>query len=229
MSRSGFFFPGLFACFAISFGVAVYAPHSQLGALLPSFKDEDGLITDVYPVAQSGNAATGRDVYIAQGCQACHSQVVRGSESADIDRGWGVRRTVARDYIFEAPPVLGYSRIGPDLTNVGSDKWRNEPENDTLRPEHRDRAWQLKHLYYPKAVVKGSNMPSYAYLFEERKISGSPSPDALVLPAHLAPKAGFEIVPSADAKALVAYLASLNRSSPLKEAGAMAVVAPLKK
>ena len=72
-------------------------------------------------------------------------------------------------------------------------------------------------------------MPSYAYLFDERKISGSPSPDALVLPAHLAPKAGFEIVPSADAKALVAYLASLNRSSPLKEAGAMAVVAPLKK
>ncbi|RFC45544.1 MAG: cytochrome c oxidase cbb3-type subunit 2 [Verrucomicrobia bacterium] len=125
--------------------------------------------------------------------------------------------------------MLGASRIGPDLTNVGSEKWRNEPENDTLRPEKRDRAWQLKHLYYPKAVVKDSNMPSYAYLFEERKISGHPSTDALVLPANLAPKAGFEIVPSADAKALVSYLASLNRSSPLKEAGVIAVAAPVKK
>jgi cytochrome c oxidase cbb3-type subunit 2 len=62
-------------------------------------------------------------------------------------------------------------------------------------------------------------MPSYRHLFEKRKISGSSSPDKLDLPAHLSPGAGFEIVPSAEAKALVAYLASLDRSFPLKEAG----------
>jgi cytochrome c oxidase cbb3-type subunit 2 len=229
MSRSGSFFTGLFACFALSFGVAVLAPHYQVGALVPSFKEEDGLISDVYPNAVSGNAANGRRVYISEGCQACHSQVVRGNESADIERGWGVRRTVARDYIFEEPPVLGASRLGPDLSNVGSEKWRNEPELDKVRPLKRDAAWQFHHLYHPTAVVKGSNMPSYTHLFEKKKISGQPSPDALVLAGALAPEAGFEIVPTADAKSLVAYLSSLNRSSPLKEAGAVAAAAPSKK
>ena len=229
MSRSGSFFTGLFACFALSFGTAVLAPHYQIGGLLPSFKEEDGVISDVYPNAVSGNAANGRRVYIAEGCQACHSQVVRGSESADIDRGWGVRRTVARDYIFEEPPVIGATRLGPDLTNVGSEKWRNEPELDKVRPAKRDSAWQYLHLYHPTAVVKGSNMPSYKHLFERRKISGHPSSDALALGDHLAPEPGFEIVPSADAKALIAYLSSLNRSSPLKEAGAIAAAPPSKK
>lgn len=229
MSRSGSFFIGLFGCFALSFGVAVLAPHYQVGTLVPSFKEEDGMISEVYPVAQGGSAANGRGVYIAEGCQACHSQVVRGSESADIDRGWGARRTVARDYIFEAPPVLGASRLGPDLANVGSEKWRNEPELDRVKPSKRDAAWQLLHLYQPTAVVKTSNMPAYRHLFEKRKISGKPSPDALSLPDGLAPESGFEIVPSADAKALVAYLSSLNRSTPLKEAGAVAAAAPAKK
>ena len=229
MSRSGSFFTGLFACFALSFGVAVLAPHYQIGTLIPSFKEEDGVISDVYPTAPGGNAANGRSVYISEGCQACHSQVVRGSESADIERGWGVRRTVARDYIFELPPVLGSTRLGPDLANVGSDKWRNEPELDKVRPSKRDSAWQFLHLYHPTAVVKGSNMPSYAHLFEKRKVSGHASLDALKLPVDLAPERGFEIIPTADAKALVAYLSSLNRSSPLKEAGAVAAVAPSKK
>lgn len=230
MSRSGSFFIGLFGCFSLSFGVAVLAPHYQLGTLAPSFKEEEGMISEVYPVAQGGNAANGRAVYISEGCQSCHSQVVRGSESADIERGWGVRRTVARDYIFEMPPVIGASRLGPDLANVGSENWRNEPELDKVKPSKRDTAWQLLHLYQPTAVVKTSNMPSYRHLFQKRKVSNKPSPDALSLSGPLAPEPGFEIVPSAEAKALVAYLSSLNRSTPLKEAGAVAAAAaPMKK
>ena len=49
--------------------------------------------------------------------------------------------------------------------------------------------------------------------------------DALALPAEMAPAEGFEVVPKAEAKSLVAYLLSLNRSHPLKEAGAVAVAA----
>ncbi len=229
MSRSGFLFPGLLACFAVSIGATVLLPHMQLGTLTPSFKEEEGQISEVYPVASVSTATNGRDVYISQGCQACHSQVIRGTETADVDRGWGARRTVARDYIFDAPPVLGAARIGPDLTNVGSSKWRNEPEGDPVRPEKRDAAWQYLHLYHPKAVIHSSNMPAYTDLFAKHKISGSPSPDALKLPANLAPEPGYEIVPTADAKALVVYLSSLDRSHPLKEAGVVAAAAPTKK
>ncbi len=229
MSRSGNFFPGLLACFAVSFGVSVLAPHNQIGSLSASYKEEDKVISDIYPNKVGGAAARGREVYVSEGCQTCHSQVVRGSESADIDRGWGVRRTVARDYIYELPPVLGSGRLGPDLANVGAATWRNEPEGDLVKPHKRDAAWHLAHLYQPTLVIRGSNMPSYRHLFETRKISGSASPEALPLTGSLKPDDGFEVVPTAEAKALVAYLASLDRSFPLKEAGPVSAAAPVKK
>lgn len=225
MSRISSLFTGLSACFAISLGVCVLLPQAQLGSLSPDFKEEDGKISDVYPTPSGGIAAAGREVYVSQGCQTCHSQVVRGAETADMERGWGARRTVARDYLFENPPVLGSRRLGPDLANVGSSGWRNEPADDQVRPAKRDAAWHYLHLYHPTAIVKASNMPSYKSLFDLRKVTGAASLDALALPAEMAPPAGFELVPKAEAKSLVAYLLSLDRSHPLKEAGAVAVAA----
>ena len=225
MSRSSTLFAGLAACFALSLGLCVLLPQAQLGSLSPDFKEEDGRITEVYPTFAGGIAAAGREVYISQGCQACHSQVVRGAETTDMERGWGVRRTVARDYLFENPPVLGVRRIGPDLANIGAQGWRNEPADDTARPAKRDATWHFLHLYHPTAIIKVSNMPAYKGLFQLRKITGAPSLDALSLPAEMAPAEGFEVVPKAEAKSLVAYLLSLNRSHPLKEAGAVAVAA----
>jgi cbb3-type cytochrome oxidase cytochrome c subunit len=122
----------------------------------------------------------------------------------DIARGWGKRRTVAQDYLFDYPVQLGSLRIGPDLANVG------------LRPA--DATWHLLHLYAPQTMVKGSLMPPYRFLFEIRETGGQPSPDALPLPADLAPKPGYEVVPKPEAKQLVAYLMSLRADTPLLEA-----------
>ena len=57
-------------------------------------------------------------------------------------------------------------------------------------------------------------MPSYRYLFDKRKISGQRSVDALDVPVE----DGWEVVPKPEAKELVGYLLSLDRSHPLKEA-----------
>ena len=62
-------------------------------------------------------------------------------------------------------------------------------------------------------------MPSYKFLFETRKIAGQEDADALKLTGDLAPPAGYEIVPTSDARQLVAYLTTLDHSHPLKEAG----------
>ena len=122
----------------------------------------------------------------------------------DIARGWGLRRSVAADYLFDTPPLLGSQRVGPDLANVG------------LRlPEAN---WQLVHLYNPRAEVKGSAMPPYRFLFVTRKVGAQPSADALVFPAGFAPKAGYEVIPTDDARAVVAYLQSLRVEVPLFEA-----------
>lgn len=122
----------------------------------------------------------------------------------DIAWGWGQRRTVAQDYLFDDPVQLGARRIGPDLANIGM--------------RRADSNWQLRHLYAPQGEVKGSTMPPYRFLFETRKIKGAPSPDALNLPAEFAPPAGSEVVPTEDARMLVAYLLSLHAGAPLFEA-----------
>ncbi len=230
MSHSGIIFPGIIACFAVSLAATVIIPNSQLGSLSPEIKEEDGRFVDAYPVADLSLAARGKEVYVSQGCQSCHTQVVRGNDTADVERGWGVRKTVPRDYLFENPPLVGAGRLGPDLANVGSTAWRNEPADDPYKPVKRDAAWQMLHLYHPTAVSKLSNMPSYSFLFQKHRIAGSGDKDALTnLPKTLLPEDGFEIVPSADVKALVAYLLSLDRSHSLKEAPAVAASAPAHK
>jgi cytochrome c oxidase cbb3-type subunit 2 len=60
-------------------------------------------------------------------------------------------------------------------------------------------------------------MPAYKFLYEKRPIGGQPSDDALHLRGDEAPAEGWEIVPTYDAKCLVAYLMSLNQSHPLPE------------
>ena len=215
MKRSTLLLAGIVGSFAFSAFALVLVPQMQLGGMQPQFGDDEGKIVDIYPIENRGMQA-GRAVYISEGCVYCHSQQVRDVQNGtDVERGWGVRRTVARDYLFEVPPLLGSSRIGPDLANVGSAKWRNEPadENPQYKPAKRDAAWELLHLYNPRTISKDSNMPSYRYLFEERKISGQRSEEALDVPT----RDGYEIVPKAEARALVGYLLSLDKSHALKE------------
>jgi cytochrome c oxidase cbb3-type subunit 2 len=230
MSRSTSLFAGLLGSFAVSCVVLVLVPQAQLGGLQPNFTEEDGKFSDLYPI-QNAAVEKGRAVYAAEGCIQCHSQQVRDSHNgADIERGWGVRRTVARDYLYEQPPFLGSVRNGPDLANVGAPSWRNEFKGDTEAPAKRNAAWHYLHLYSPSLALAQigkaggnpteGNQPPYRYLFEERKISGQPAADALKLSGEAAPKEGYEIVPTPKAKALVAYLLTLDRSHDLKEASA---------
>ncbi len=89
-------------------------------------------------------------------------------------------------------------------------------------------AWHHLHLYNPRSVLAGStsNMPSFAFLYEKRRVGGEVAADALKLTGNDAPEEGWEIVPSYDAKCLVAYLMSLDQSHELKEAKGAAAPAP---
>jgi cbb3-type cytochrome oxidase cytochrome c subunit len=81
-------------------------------------------------------------------------------------------------------------------------------------------AWHHRHLYSPRSVNPDngdSTMPAYRFLYEKHQIAGERSADALELSGRDAPPPGWEIVPSYEAKCLVAYLMSLDQSHPLKE------------
>jgi cbb3-type cytochrome oxidase cytochrome c subunit len=79
-------------------------------------------------------------------------------------------------------------------------------------------AWHHVHLYAPRSINPDSNMPSYRFLYRKRRITGERAADALQLSGRDAPPEGWEIVPTFDAKCVVAYLMGLNQSHPLKEA-----------
>lgn len=130
---------------------------------------------------------------------------------ADISRGWGLRHSVAEDFLWDNPVQLGSIRVGPDLANVG------------LRYPLE---WQLAHLYAPQSEVKNSTMPPFRFLFKVQKIGATLSPDALQLPADSAPPAGEEVVPTEDAKNLAAYLLSLRADVALHDAPFTTPAAP---
>ncbi|MGO8837892.1 MAG: cbb3-type cytochrome c oxidase subunit II [Limisphaerales bacterium] len=132
------------------------------------------------------------------------AEVHMSATGPDIARGWGMRQSVAEDYLYDLPVQLGSLRAGPDLMNIGV----RDP----------DANWQLTHLYAPSVVVKGSTMPPFRYLFELRKIGAAPSPDALQFPKDFVLPAGYEVVPTPEARELAAYLLSLRANAPLYSA-----------
>jgi cytochrome c oxidase cbb3-type subunit 2 len=270
-------FLGIFGTFAFSWAGLTLIPNYQIGHLDPQ-SDEEG--TDIYPVPKSGMAERGARIYAANGCNYCHSQQVRADYAAsDIDRKWGVRRSAPRDYIFERPALLGKTRKGPDLSNVGSrapsedqspspspspapaslspsaSSVANAPAPATGAspapaapspvasptpspapspasvastadttvgpsggPPAYSAAWHHLHLYSPRSLTLDSNMPAYHFLYEKRRVTGERSADALKVSIPDASPDEWEIVPSYDAKCLVAYLMSLDQSHELKEA-----------
>jgi cytochrome c oxidase cbb3-type subunit 2 len=152
----------------------------------------------------------GREVYVANGCSYCHTQQVR---PLDADKVFG-RPSAPGDFKYQTPELLGSERTGPDLTNIGG----RQPSS----------VWQYIHLYNPRAVVPESIMPSFNWLFEV--VAQSPAGMSPVpLPSNYAPARGV-VVPTHQAEALIAYLASLKQpplpasEAPSRESAASAPV-----
>lgn len=140
----------------------------------------------------------GREVYVSLGCVYCHSQQPRSPEQApDGVRGWG-RPSIAADYTYDRPHLLGTMRTGPDLLNVGA------------RLPSRD--WHLTHLYQPRAILDWSIMPAYPFLFEHKEAAG-PGDIVVALPPKYAPTSGV-IIAKQEALDLTVYLQSLDRTYP---------------
>ncbi|RKT98816.1 cytochrome-c oxidase [Burkholderia sp. Nafp2/4-1b] len=141
----------------------------------------------------------GRLTYVSLGCVYCHSQQPRApSLGPDALRGWG-RQSVPADYAYDYPHLLGVSRTGPDLFNIGA----RQPSV----------TWHLVHLYQPRAVSPGSVMPAYPFLF---RITTEPNPKdkVVALPPQFEPARG-KVIATQEALDLVDYLTSLNHTYPV--------------
>ena len=175
-------------------------PNAQLWSLEP-VELEDG---QQYPLDPSARIEAGRNVYISLGCLYCHSQQVRPDNyGSDLARGWGNRRSVPLDYLYDDPHLTGTMRTGPDLFNIGE----RQP-SDT---------WHHLHLYDPETYSPGSTMPPFPFLYEtyrEEELTPALRAQAYELPEGFGDEERF-IVPKADAINLVEYLKSLQHSMDL--------------
>ena len=107
----------------------------------------------------------------------------------------------------------GSSPVAPSAQTPGA-PW---PIQTAGLPPMYSAAWHHVHLYAPRSINPDSNMPSYRFLYEKRRIAGERSAEAVQLSPSDAPPDGWEVVPTYDAKCVVAYLMGLNQSHPLKD------------
>ena len=207
MNRAPLIFLGIFFAVAFSWTGIVLTNHLSYAKLQPVYDENEG---KAFPQPIPGDAQRGAEVYRDLGCVYCHTQQVRQpGYGTDIDRGWGERGSVARDYIHEKRVYLGTMRTGPDLRNVGA-RFAGEG----------GREWHIKHFYNPAEISKitvdgkeyGSIMPPFRFLFETRPILGEPSARSVqhLLPQKDQPPAGSEIVLTRRGEDLIAYLLSLK-------------------
>src|SRR5207248_2078145 len=88
------------------------------------------------------------------------------------------------------------------------------PNPNEIPPAYSE-AWHHRHLYSPQSIspeTRDSIMPAYHFLYEKRRITGERSADALPLTGADGPPAGWEVVPTYEAKCLVAYLMAQDQS-----------------
>ncbi len=105
----------------------------------------------------------GRNIYIREGCYACHSQMVRPFRD-EVER-YG-HYSLAAESIYDHPFQWGSKRTGPDLARVGG-RYSDE--------------WHVQHMKDPRAVVPESVMPRYAFLAKKDLAAGDVSADLKAL------------------------------------------------
>ncbi|MBU0982547.1 MAG: cytochrome-c oxidase, cbb3-type subunit I [candidate division Zixibacteria bacterium] len=92
----------------------------------------------------------GRDVYVAEGCNNCHSQMVRPFRSETERYG---EYSKAGEYVYDHPFLWGSKRTGPDLHRIG----KKYPD-----------AWHYNHMVDPTSMSPGSLMPPYPWLVDKQ-------------------------------------------------------------
>ena len=134
--------------FFFAVGVFIAIAFAGLVEILPNFAQASRPVIGTAPYSTLQIA--GRQVYIKNSCNACHSQLIRPFKS-ETDR-YG-HYSLSGEYAYDRPFLWGSKRTGPDLHRVGN---------------YRTTDWHENHMKNPAAVVPGSIMPAYNWMFTNK-------------------------------------------------------------
>jgi cytochrome c oxidase cbb3-type subunit I/II len=131
----------LFALIAISIGGLI--------EIVPTYLVKSNIPTIASVKPYTPLELHGRDIYIREGCNNCHSQMVRPFRSETERYGEYAK---AGEFVYDHPFLWGSRRTGPDLLRLGG----KYPDS-----------WHYHHMLEPESMSPGSIMPSYPWLFDD--------------------------------------------------------------
>ncbi len=127
-------------------GIIIAASIGGLVEIVPLFTISETVETLPDMRVYTPLELAGRNIYIREGCYACHSQMIRTLRD-EVER-YGPY-SLAAESQYDHPMLWGSKRTGPDIARVGG--------------KYSD-AWHVEHLNNPRAVVPSSIMPAYPWL-----------------------------------------------------------------
>ena len=132
----------------LALAITAVASIGGLIEIAPLFTIAETVQTDPDMRVYTPLELAGRNIYMREGCYACHSQMIRTLKD-EVDRYGPYSLAVESQY--DHPMLWGSKRTGPDLARIGG-KYSNQ--------------WQVAHLINPRQVVPSSIMPRYRWLAE---------------------------------------------------------------
>ncbi|MBP6456525.1 MAG: cytochrome-c oxidase, cbb3-type subunit I [Chitinophagaceae bacterium] len=131
----------IFSLIVISIGGAI--------EIIPTFVINENVPTIEAVKPYTPLEVEGRDIYIREGCNTCHSQMIRPFRHEEARYG---EYSKAGEFVYDYPHLWGSKRTGPDLHRIGK-KYPN--------------SWHYNHMRYPIDMTPNSIMPEYPWLLED--------------------------------------------------------------
>ena len=135
--------------FKFTFWVIIAVGSASMLELIPTFLIRSNIPTIASVQPYTPLELAGRDVYVAEGCYNCHSQMIRPIWAETLRYG---EYSKPGESVYDHPFQWGSRRIGPDLAREGGKQSHD---------------WQVRHLENPRQLVVQSIMPSYAHLLTQ--------------------------------------------------------------
>lgn len=151
----------------------------------------------------------GRDVYIREGCNNCHTQTVRPLVAEVMRYG---DYSKSGEFVFDRPFLWGSRRTGPDLARIGG----KYPDT-----------WHAQHMAAPTTIVPRSNMPAYAFLAGNTVDPEATRKKMAVLHFPFNEDDIRALSGKTEMDAMVAYLQKLGSDIPWRQAAKTEIVGEL--
>ncbi|MFH7320220.1 cbb3-type cytochrome c oxidase subunit II [Desulfurivibrio sp. D14AmB] len=141
----------------------------------------------------------GRDVYVKEGCNNCHTQTVRPLVAEVVRYG---DYSKSGEFVHDRPHLWGSRRTGPDLARVGG-KYPDQ--------------WHYQHMRDPASMAAGSNMPPYDFLDNRLVDPQLTRRKMAVLGFPYSEEEIAALEGKTDMDAIVAYMQKLGSDIPWRE------------